>query len=156
MKFIDENANLGLFILIVIVAAAVVMLTIFYQDNFTDINTKYNTKIKELNQTFQDLLGTKSALNETAEKLALKARREEDLSKKFTNVKDERYALKNENEDLRQVVQEQSDSIRSLNSTVSTLKIQLTAKTERVESLEKSKKLKTMFWYNFLRFGRLV
>src|SRR3989344_4643876 len=106
MKFIEENANIGLFVLIIVIALAVTVLTVFYKDNFSDINNKYNTKISELNKTFQELTGTKNVLNETAEKLALKAKREVDLSNKYTDVQEERNALKDENEDLQQQVEE--------------------------------------------------
>ncbi len=137
MSFVDENANLGLFVIIAVVAAVMVILSVFYQDNFQEINARYNTKLNELNNTFHSLIGARAELNQTAEKLLIKSKREEDLSNKFTSIKEERDALQSERDELSSTVKEQVQTINALNSTVTTLRSEAKSKQEKVESLEK-------------------
>jgi len=129
MGFIDYNANIGLFALIIIVAGIAVGLTVFYQLNFKDINHKYDTKIQELNKTFEKLIGTQDVLNQTKEELDLKAKREEDLSGKYTSTKQQKERLQGENADL-------SKNLANTRAQVDTLKAQIDQLNLNINSLQ--------------------
>ncbi len=88
MDFIQKNANTKLLFLLLLIALGIVTLTILYQENFKNINTEYQNKVQLLNQTFNELTQTKTAINQTEEELQLKAQREQDLSTQFTGLKD--------------------------------------------------------------------
>ncbi len=129
MGFIDYNANLGLFILIILISGIAIGLTVFYQANFKDINYKYDTKISELNKTFEKLLGTQDVLNKTKEELDLKAKREEDLSGKYTSTKEQKERLQTENSGL-------SKDLANTRSQVDILKAQIDQLNLNIVSLQ--------------------
>jgi len=136
MDFIDENANVGLFVLVVVIAVVFLALTVFYQESFNDINERYDIKVKELNKTFVELTTAKSKLFETKESLELKEKREDDLSSVYTKTKSERDILEQDKMSLAQQVDELQMQVSSLNSTVKQLNQVLDTKEEKIDELE--------------------
>src|SRR3989344_261624 len=136
MDFIDENANVGLFVLVVVIAVVFLALTVFYQESFNDINERYDIKVKELNKTFVELTTAKSKLFETKESLELKEKREDDLSSVYTKTKSERDILEQDKMRLAQQVDELQMQVSSLNSTVKQLNQVLDTKEEKIDELE--------------------
>jgi len=116
MSFIKDSLNVKVFLLVVIIAVCMVSLLIVFHKNFVDINNKYDDKVKELNQTFDSLVGTQSKLNKSLSDLELKTVKEEDLKDKYSELRtsnekleadnkkmtDELAAKKAENEDLKE------------------------------------------------------
>lgn len=136
MGFIQENANIKLFLLIVIVAGLAVALTVVYQQNYKDINQKYSSKLKELNQTFEQLTGTQSILNKTKEDLELKEIREEDLTEQYTKVKKARDSLEADNNKLKIQLEEKEKKLQDLTGEINKLKNDIETKNEEIEDLE--------------------
>ena len=100
MAFIQKNANIHLLLLLLIIGISVAGMTIYYQENFKNINTKYQTKLDELNATFTDLTKAQSVINRTKEELTLKSAREEDLSTQYLTQKEQREELQSEKTEL--------------------------------------------------------
>ncbi|MBI5391944.1 hypothetical protein HZB00_02990 [Candidatus Woesearchaeota archaeon] len=100
MSYIDDNANRYLLLGLVLIALAIAGLTVFYQESFHNINTKYFTKVSQLNQTFGQLLQTQQIANKTREELLLKTEREQDLSSKYIDVRTQKDQLSKERLEL--------------------------------------------------------
>ncbi|HLC85845.1 MAG TPA: hypothetical protein VJG30_00975 [Candidatus Nanoarchaeia archaeon] len=136
MGFIQENANIKLFLLIVIVAGLAVALTVVYQQSYKDINQKYSSKLKELNQTFEQLTGTQSLLNKTKEDLELKEVREEDLTEQYTKIKKARDSLEADNNKLKVQLEQKEKKLQDLTGEVDKLKNDIETKNEEIEDME--------------------
>jgi chromosome segregation ATPase len=100
MSFINRNANLILLTLIVVSAIALTAATVFFQNNFEDVNSRYNTKLSELNQITDELIEYKAILDETKEEISLLRLRDEDFTEKFTDMKDTAISLEGEKSNL--------------------------------------------------------
>ncbi len=122
MGFIDDNAHVWLLVMVIVVAGAIVGLSVVYQQNFKDINKQYENKLNELNKTFIELTGAKSKLNKTIEELEVKAEREEDLASKYSLVKarkDELETLKIQLEADLQNTKNENSQLKAENSDIS-------------------------------------
>ena len=100
MSFIQKNLNTKLLFLLLLVAGGIAVLTLTYELSFTDINTKYENKVEELNETFNQLTQTQNIINRTKEELSLKTLREEDLSTQYTGLKETHEKTEAENQEL--------------------------------------------------------
>ncbi len=136
MGFLQENANVKLFLLIVVVAGITVALTVVYQESFKDINQRYYNKLAELNSTFKQLEGTKLVLNRTVEDLELKNAREETLEEQYEGVKKRRDYLESENTDIKKELQEKTIKLQDATAELDKVKNELKGKEEKIESLE--------------------
>lgn len=128
MAFIDDNAHVWLLVLIVVVAGAVAGLSVVYQQNFKSINNKYDHKLQELNNTFNELIGAKSKLNETLSELNVKSEREEDLTGKYAVVKTQKDDLEIQKAELESIIDkknqelaQKSQEINNLNNNIEDL-----------------------------------
>jgi len=118
MSFIDDNAHIWLLILIIVVAGAVAGLSVVYQQNFKSINYKYEIKLQELNNTFNDLIGAKSKLNDTLKELQVKSEREDDLSGKYTIVKTQKNDLETQKAELEASIEKKNQEIAANNAEI--------------------------------------
>ena len=100
MSFIQKNLNTKLFFLLLILLSGIATLTLIYELGFTELNTKYHTKLEELNDTFNELTKTKTIINKTKEELTLKSLREEDLSTQYVGLKEENEQRTTERDQL--------------------------------------------------------
>ncbi len=100
MHYIEENTNRYLLIALAVVALAIAGLTVFYQDNFLNLNIKYYSKVSDLNTTFTQLLKTQQIANKTQEELLLKTAREQNLSSLFVDVRGQRDQLSSDKLEL--------------------------------------------------------
>jgi chromosome segregation ATPase len=96
MAYITRDANYVLLFLIVIAIIIIVGVTIFYKKNFEELNEEYTLKLDELNRISEELAQKQSLLNETQLELGLKAKREEDFTTKYTEIKGEKDVLEGE------------------------------------------------------------
>ena len=93
MAFMRRDINLGLLFLIM---AAILMFsgfTVYYQTTFKNISKNYELKLGELQKISNELESKRGQLNETSTQLQLKKQKEEDLSKKFTDVRSDKEQL---------------------------------------------------------------
>lgn len=100
MSVMRRDVNLGLLLLIV---AALIMFsgfTVYYQTTFKNLSATYNNQLQELGKVTKDLEEKRGALNETSVQLQLRQQKEEDLSKKFTDVRSERDQFESDKKKL--------------------------------------------------------
>ena len=114
MAFIKEGASAKIFVLVVLVLVAMVSLLVVFQNNFRNINSRYNQKVEELNATFDNLTNAQSRLNQTAQELEIRSSREEDLKGKYGDLKDERDSLETERNNLQNDVDVKEKRIKAL------------------------------------------
>lgn len=118
MAFIKEAASAKIFVLVILVLVAMVSLLVVFQNNFRNINSRYNEKVEELNSTFDNLIGVQSQLNQTAEELEIRSSREEDLKDRYGDLKEDRDDLESENLGLQNDIEEKDRRIRILEADV--------------------------------------
>ena len=128
MAFIRDSINVKVFLITILVAVAMVSLLVVFQKNFEDINSRYSTKLEELNTTFERLSNVETELNRTAENLEIGALREDDLRDKYGDLKEERDDLAAEKIRLMNEVEEKTEEI-------STLEIQVAIKDDEIADL---------------------
>ena len=88
-----RDVNLGLLLLII---AAILMFsgfTVYYQATFKNLSKTYQLELQNLEKVTTDLESKRNQLNDTSTQLQIRAQKEEDLSKKFTDVRSERDQL---------------------------------------------------------------
>jgi|SRR3989344_3652010 len=114
MKFIKDDYAVKLFLLVVLIAVAMVSLVIVFQNNFEDINLRYKDKVDELNNTFEQLVGAQSQLNRTLTDLEVNELKVEDLRGKYTEIRTERDLLDAERKRLNSEVEQKKSQIANL------------------------------------------
>lgn len=142
MSFINKDVNKGLLILILVVLFVLVGLEVFYSLNFKSINNEYDTKIKELNDTYNSLASYQNVLNTTKSELQLKAAREADLSTQYVGVKGERDTLEglknklqSDNDVLKATLSQREDQLTQLNAIYFALNKTYYAQRTQIEGL---------------------
>src|SRR3989338_7300647 len=93
MTFITQNANIALLFLIVLASAGLVAATLYFQANFSKINEAYDLRLEELSHVTEELESQKKVLAEVSSEAQLKAKREEEISGKFGEIKSEKETL---------------------------------------------------------------
>ncbi len=100
MSIMKRDINFGLFLIIIAVLVSFASFTVYYQTTYKNLTTSYNYKLDELKKTSEELGLHKSKLNETSYELEIKEEREQDLSTKYTGLKDEKDKLQSDKEKL--------------------------------------------------------
>ncbi len=136
MGFIKDSLDVKIFVLLVVIVAAMVSLVVVFQNNFKDINTRYQSKIEELNNTFEALVGAQANLNETIEDLEVQTIREGDLRDKYTDLKDNRDAIEAERRRLSAEVAQKTNQISLLTAEVASLESEIQDLNARVNRLQ--------------------
>jgi chromosome segregation ATPase len=93
MSAIRKDVNVGLLLLIVAALLMFSGFTVYYQSTFKNVSQSFDIKLKELDTVSGELASKRNELNDTSIQLSLRKQKEEDLSKKFTDVRDERDSL---------------------------------------------------------------
>ena len=83
MSFLKKDVNVGLLIIVVMVAVCFVFLGLYYNHNYTTLSHEYSKKLNNLEEVADQLLFYKTRLNKTAEDLQDKSQDETALSKKY-------------------------------------------------------------------------
>lgn len=100
MAIIKKDVNVGLLLLIVAALLMFSGFTVYYQTTFKNVSKSFETKLKELESVSKELESKRGQLNETSIQLQLKKQKEDDLSKKFTDVRGERDQLESDKKKL--------------------------------------------------------
>src|SRR3989344_420082 len=90
MAYLKKNVNMFLLLLFVIIIGGVAGLTTFYQTTYKDLSLNYEDQVAEIEKLLTDLNAERAKLNQTALQLDVKEEREEQLSKEYTDVKQEK------------------------------------------------------------------
>jgi chromosome segregation ATPase len=100
MAVMRRDVNLGLLLLIVAAILTFSGFTVYYQTTFKNVSKSFELKLKELEFVTKDLEAKRGQLNDTSVQLLLRRQQEEDLSKKFTDVRGERDQLTSDKKKL--------------------------------------------------------
>jgi len=98
--YIKKNVNMGLLLLVIVLAAAITALGIYYNYDYGSLSQRYTTQLDNLKKVTDDLMLHKSKLNQTASELRLKEQDESDLNVKYTELRDDNERLDRENTQL--------------------------------------------------------
>lgn len=93
MGFIKKDVNFGLMLLIIASLLLFTGFSVYYQTNFKEVVSEYNTKLEELQKVTRELTKEKSKLNQTYE---LRVKAEKDISAldaQYRELSDERDQL---------------------------------------------------------------
>ena len=127
MVYMKKNVNFGLFLLIIATLICFTGFSIYYQQTYQKLTDEYKNKVEKIDNLVETLNLEKTKLNQTSYQLRLKAEREEDLSSKYTTLRDEKEQLEKEVADLEtqlsQKKAELNQKIIELGSTIATLDI---------------------------------
>jgi len=133
MGFMKKNVNVILLLLIVLVAASIVGLTSYYQMSFYNLSSDYHQKVGDLQKTASELEASQVQLNETAIELQLKTEREQDLSGKYTEVREEKRVVIDELNDTRKQLAETKAVLASTRTELNIVNQTLQVKTEELD-----------------------
>src|SRR3989338_8000437 len=90
MEIMKKDVNMRLLFLIVAVLLIFSGFIAHYQTTFKNASNSFDIKSKELEGVSKELEFKRSQLNETSVQLQLKSQKEEDISKKYVDIKSER------------------------------------------------------------------
>ena len=93
MSFIKKDINLGLLIIVLILAMSFASLGIYYNQNYTTLSKEYTSRLDSLTQVTDELFFYKNRLNRTATDLQVKKEDETELEKRYTSMKAENEQL---------------------------------------------------------------
>ncbi len=93
MSYFKRNINFMLLFMILIIMLSFVGFTAYYKLTFSNLTAEYTQKVTELNKLNYELGLRRQQLNETLVQYEFKTQREQDLSDKYTSVKDENLKL---------------------------------------------------------------
>ncbi|HIG96441.1 TPA: hypothetical protein HA249_06165 [Candidatus Woesearchaeota archaeon] len=108
MAYLKKNVNMFLLLLFVIIIGGVAGLTTFYQTTYKDLSLNYEDQVAEIEKLLTDLNAERAKLNQTALQLDVKEEREEQLSKEYTDVKQEKEAVAQDLTSTKETLQETS------------------------------------------------
>tara|TARA_Y100000310_G_scaffold339689_1_gene433176 strand:- start:2717 stop:3220 length:504 start_codon:yes stop_codon:yes gene_type:complete len=129
MAYIKQNINFGLFILIVAILIAFIGFTAFYYNTFVGINSNYEQKVKKIDELDSTLTEHKEKLSKTSIELETKAKREQDLSVQYDDLRNVKEQLDVDKANL-------EAELLDTKSELAQKKAELEVKIERVTTLE--------------------
>ncbi len=139
MSYIQKDTNTSLLILLVSILLVIGGLTVFYQVSFKEVNSKYTTKVNELNQTYQQLTQNLDVLNKTKEDLKIKELREGDLTNRYLITQKERDDLTAQNQELLSIKTTLENQIERLRANITIMQNDLNVANVRVRSCEETR-----------------
>ncbi len=135
MAAMKRDVNVGLLLLIVAALLMFSGFTVYYQTTFKNLSVTYQNELAELGKVTKDLESKRSLLNETSVQLQLKQQKEEDLSKKFTDVRSERDQLDTDKKKLELDLATTKSTLSSTESKLTSTQKQLEDKLLQVADL---------------------
>ncbi len=136
MAFMKRDVNLGLFFLIV---AAVILFsgfTVYYQTTLKNISSTYTKKVNDLELITKDLEVKRGLLSDTNVQLQLRKQKEEDLSKKYVDIRTERDQFESDKKKLQSDLTSSKGELAESLLKVSNLQDQLT---ETINALQETR-----------------
>ncbi len=100
MAYITKNANILLLFLIVLCAVFLVGLALFSTSQINSVNSKYLDKVNKLKEVEDDLTSKIKLLESVKAELKLKAEREASFTQKYSDVRNEKETVQQQNDRL--------------------------------------------------------
>ncbi|MBI4450779.1 hypothetical protein HY642_02275 [Candidatus Woesearchaeota archaeon] len=138
MSYITRNANLLLLFLVVLAATFMVGATVYYQQNFDNLNAQYSVKLSQLNNVSKELEQYQATLNKIKADLQLRLAREEEFTEKYTEVRGTKESLE---QDKSRLLKDKADLDTSLKDTKEKLGLrvqELNSANSQIETLKGS------------------
>lgn len=135
MAIMRKDVNFVLFILIIVTLLAFVGFSTYYQKTFKNVSTEYRQKISELDEVSSSLQVAQTNLSKTSRELRVKAEREEDLSKKYIDVKDERDVFERNFLDTREQLTDTIEELENKKSEIDTANAKISDLNSEVSTL---------------------
>ena len=131
--FVKADSSLFLLFVVVIVTAALIGTTAFYQIKLSNINNEFTGKIVEVDKLRQELLAKESNLSVVQQTLSIKEQREEELE---DVLQEEREDLKNEIKILNSDKADLEADVKELENKIAKLEADNRALRDRIDELE--------------------
>ncbi len=135
MAVMKRDVNLGLLLLIVAALLMFSGFTVYYQTTFKNLSVTYQNELKALGTVTKELETKRGQLNESSIQLQLRKQKEEDLSKKFTDVRSERDQLETDKKKLEVELASTKSQLSATLADLSNTKNQLTAQIKLAQDL---------------------
>lgn len=136
-KYITKDLKMSWVAVFIIAIVIIVGLTIFSQWKFKQINSNFDSKVAELQKTYQTLQDKESKLNQTSQELVLKTARESSLSGQYEEVSRQRDDYKKETEDLKAKNSDLVSQLDTANKEINNLQAQIAVLQKQIADLKK-------------------
>jgi chromosome segregation ATPase len=93
MSFIKKDVNFTLLLIIIVLAVALTSIGLYYTENYQSLSTKYTQQLDTLKKVTEDLLQHKSLLNQTSQDLQIRSQDENELNKRYNELRDAKEKL---------------------------------------------------------------
>lgn len=132
-EFVKADSSLFLLFIVVMVTAALIGTTAFYQIKLSKINNEFTGKVVEVDKLRQELVAKESNLSVVQQTLSIKEQREEELE---DVLQKEREDLKNEIKILKSDKADLEADVRDLETKIAKLEADNKALKNRIDLLE--------------------
>lgn len=132
-EFVKADSSLFLLFIVVMVTAALIGTTAFYQIKLSKMNNEFTGKVVEVDKLKQELLAKESNLSVVQQTLSIKEQRENELE---SVLQGERTDLKNEIKILQSEKADLIANVSDLETTINQLKKENNALRDRIAVLE--------------------
>jgi len=96
MSYVNKNANLLLLFLVTLGFVLLVGTTVFYANNLSRLNDRYEDKVDSLKTVEKDLNTKLKVIEQIRQDLKLKSQREQTFTEKYTEIRDVKQTLQEE------------------------------------------------------------
>ena len=134
MVFLKNNVNFFLLILIVLLIASFTSFTLYYNNKYTNLTTTYAETMQLLAQTTEEKILREKQLNQTLAEFELKVDREQDLSSKYSGIREVNQNLSEELQDKILTLAQINNELRQAKDELTTAKQDLATKTNELNA----------------------
>src|SRR3989338_11455762 len=135
MAVMKKDVNLGLLLLIVAALLMFSGFTVYYKTTFKNVSKSFEIKLKELEGISKELESKRGQLNETSVQLQLNKQKEEDLSKKFTDVRSDKEQLETDKKKLQDELASTKSNLASTTAKLTETQSQLATQIQLAQDL---------------------
>lgn len=136
MAYINKNANLLLLFLVTLGFTLLVGTTVFYSNNLSKLNERYEEKVDALKQTEKDLNTKLQVIEQIRQDLKLKSEREQTFTEKYTEIRDIKEGLEDEKTRLTRENEALDNEVSAAKSSLKDAQNQLAFEEAKNEQLE--------------------
>ena len=141
MSFINKNVNMGLLILIIVLAIAIAAIGIYYNENYSELSSNYNTQLTNLKKVTDELVFHKSQLNQTTTVLKTKQEDESELNKRYNTLRDDNAGLESRNSQLDSDLKVKIAQLTAKTNELVDAQSTVTTQKNEIEKLESTNKI---------------
>ncbi len=137
MSFIKKDVNFGLLFLLVILAVAITLIGIYYNQNYATLKSDFDKKADNFQKVTDELMYHKTILNKTAQDLQTKEQDENELNSKYIQLRDAKEKLDAENAQLKAELTSKSLDLAQKTTELFNANKQITVMQSDISSLNK-------------------